>query len=436
MDLYIYPLNGPAVVVYIGSEVLFSARKVLDKVNELYLECFSEGGVGQYGKNIIFMIYVNMKTEQNKKRLLSLGKNEALRNLNFISDNVFGFLRLELYQNHAELYDVCTGKENRKQGVMHSLFSHMFSQIKRKYFWLGVVFDNPKRDEAINFYLNNGFFFQNVTFRTPSNVMLKFPVLGFTTQHPSFNRNIFSALSDISCNFSFKLKWTDMIYIQNNVYDKKVETAGKMDVQLGWLKPNLVDITYGDSLKFAVTVPKYYINWHSHPDVCYRAYNCYIGWPSGQDMKFIFQYYFSGLLFHLLFSAEGLYTIKLTENAMKMIYLFSFKPEWLYAISDVIKERFDFVTRYRIYDVPTSKRDETIKAFLQRANTATLRDYLVEDNVLVKEAIQYLERFTSPNFPIFQVIFYPSSYIETHTKSFETITLNTISSPRNNFCPT
>jgi hypothetical protein len=440
MEWKIYPLNGLAIAAYMNWNTFIDMKEIENRVDELYGECFDEDGIPYFGNNSVLIMYVNMKNEENKKRLLSLNREDALKSINLSAKNILGFLRIELYKEHAEIYDVCTGYDFRKQGIMHDLFQNMFLNIKKKYFWLGVTFDNPNRDTAIRFYLKEGFSFKNVGFVTPSNIRLKFPVLSFIKGERYPQRNMFLALSDIACNFTFKMKWTDMIYIQNNVYNRQVETGGSMDIVNGFLVPDVTSIVFGSPSTLSVATPVHYINWHSHPDICYKKFSCYIGWPSGQDMKNVFHNYSFGMIFHLIFTAEGLYTIKLTESAMKMVYILSFNHDWLLAIEEIIVTRFTYVEKYRGLSpgpslfVSFAKRDENIKEFLRKANTATLRDYLNgNNNVKVEQSIQYLSQFTSSLFPIFEVAFYPSDRI--YSRSFETIRLNTIRAPTNNFCP-
>ena len=441
-DFKIYALKRSAVAVYINNVTFFQQEEIQNRVDEIYGECFNELGIPDFGNNSVLILFVNMKNEENKRKLLSLNKGDALKSINISAKNILGLLRVELYNDYAEIYDVCTAYDFRRQGIMHALFENMFQVIRKKYFWLGVMFDNPNREAAIRFYLKEDFIFQNVSFITPSSVRLKFPVLSFVKgdklkKFPKINRNMFSALSDIACNFTFKLRWADMISVQNNVYSKNAETGGTMDIVNEFLIPNLNTVVYGDPANLTVDVPTHYINWHSHPDICYRAKNCYIGWPSGQDMRYLFHNYNLGVIFHLLFTSEGLYTMKLTVNAMKMIYILSFNFEWLNAIELVILNRFTHVEKYRTIQEnlfsPVQKRNENIKEFLRKANTATLKDYNTEENSTVKESIKYLEQFSSSSFPLFEVTYYDSTYIK--QRPFELISIDTIKAPLKNFCP-
>ena len=463
----VYPLKRDAVAVYINSlffQHIKNIKNIINKVNNLYNECFSSD-FDTNVKNSVLILYVDMETVKNKKGYLKLPEKQALKLLNENVNNIQGFLRLELYRDHIEIYDVCTGKNHRRQGVMHALFENMLEVTPKQYkmFWLGVVFDNPDRDKAINFYLKNGFAFNNTTFTTPSNIRLRSPVLSFTHKRGELNTktlNIYSALSDLECNFNFLFNWKDMILIQNNVYNLNAETGGTMNLipekNYVVLIPNLANIVYGDPNTLSVNTPQYYVSWHSHPDICYVKYNCYIGWPSSADMKNIYQEYLSGSLLHFVFTAEGLYAIKLSKEAMKFLYMIYYNSKWLESLGELINDRFYYAELHRGGDLFSDKeRSDRITQFLQKANNFTLRDYIVNPNnpketdflmflgnkdyskinTDVMNAVKYFEKYALANFPLFEVKFYSSAYILANKRRSETIRMDSIRAPFNNFCP-
>ena len=121
MDFKIYALQGAAVAVYMNSMVFFEQEEIGDRVDEIYGECFNETGIPYFGKNSVLILYVNMKNEDNKKKLLSLNSVEALKSIKLSAKNILGLLRVELYNDYAEICDVCTGYDFRRKGVMLSL---------------------------------------------------------------------------------------------------------------------------------------------------------------------------------------------------------------------------------------------------------------------------------------------------------------------------
>ncbi len=461
----VYPLKRDAVAIYINSPFFQdNTKKIISKVNNLYNECFSSD-FDTNVKNSVLILYVDMETQKNKRGYLKLNERQSLKLLNENVNNIQGFLRLELYRDHIEIYDVCTGENHRRQGVMHALFENMLevSPIQYKMFWLGVAFDNPDRDKAINFYLKNGFAFNNTTFTTPSNIKLRSPVLSFTHKRGELNTktlNIYSALSDLECNFIFLFNWVDMIIIQNNVHNLNVEAGGTMNIipQRNYilLTPNLANIVYGDPNTLSVNTPQYYVSWHSHPDICYVKYNCYIGWPSSVDMKSIYHEYLSGGLLHFVFTAEGLYAIKLSKEAMKFMYMIYYNSKWTESLGELINDRFYYAELHRGGDLFSDNRERSsrITEFLQKANNFTLRDYIVNPNNPkestflmflgnkdyskinrdVINAVNYFEQYAPANFPLFEVKFYSSSDIVSNQKGVVSIPMDTIRAPFNNFC--
>tara|TARA_X000001036_G_C20665152_1_gene800471 strand:- start:719 stop:1612 length:894 start_codon:yes stop_codon:yes gene_type:complete len=74
----------------------------------------------------------------------------------------------------------------------------------------------------------------------------------------------------------------------------------------------------------SVHTPLAPFNWHSHPLFLYKREGVCWGWPSGEDMREVIFFGLGGNKAHFVFSAEGVYVIRLTE---------CFK-EWLEKIPD------------------------------------------------------------------------------------------------------
>jgi hypothetical protein len=64
------------------------------------------------------------------------------------------------------------------------------------------------------------------------------------------------------------------------------------------------------------------LSFHTHPDVCYMEFGCFIGWPSGQDMKVIpYRYLMNDdILAHFVISAEGIWVMHLSYDFQKILY--------------------------------------------------------------------------------------------------------------------
>ena len=469
MNFQVYPLKMNAVAVYISSSMFKDSQNIIDKINNMYGECF-EGIFDTTIKNTVLVLYVEMETIENKNRYLEIYKKDNYKAFNILklnTNNIKGFLRIELYDKHIEIYDVCTGRKHRRTGVMHALFENVLEDAPPQFktFWLGVTFDNPNRDIAINFYLNNRFSFDNITFQTPSLIKLKFPVLSFIHKRGQANEksnvNIYTSLSSLECNFVFNLNWKDAILIQNNVYDKNTEACGVMTLSNKgkevFLSPNLQSVVYGNAKTFTINPPDYYVNWHSHPAICYTTHNCYIGWPSSLDMKYLYYKYSFGILLHFTFTGEGLYSLRLSKEAMKFVYIIALNRDWLNSVAELIYYRFHYIEQYRKNNLfsDSKEKEKNIAQFLEKANNFTLKEYIIDEknekkqkflsfihtinyskvNNDVIEAVKYFEQFAPANFPLFEVKFYTSDYILNNKNSVERIPISNIRSPLQSYCP-
>jgi ribosomal protein S18 acetylase RimI-like enzyme len=76
---------------------------------------------------------------------------------------------------------------------------------------------------------------------------------------------------------------------------------------------NKKNLSYGDA-GFTVNVPKdSEFTFHTHPRICYEHYSCFIGWPSGGDMRIIIQDTVKhNAKCQLVVSVEGIYFVSLT----------------------------------------------------------------------------------------------------------------------------
>lgn len=501
-DFLISPLKNNGVVIYINDR-LFPFLKIVNRINQLYVVCFDSQYIN-LEKNNTLILYMDMENLSNKAKILEIyGKDieKAFDVVNRNPQNILGFLKCERYISHLEIYDVCLDVSQRGTGIMYALFQNLQEIAPRiyKYFWLGVKFDNPLRDNALKLYTKSGFIFDGIGFFKNAD----FPVISMINRRDKQNTRqnieqntkqnieqnigslIYSGLDKIKCDFNLNLRWQDMIKVQNKYSQENVEYGGKLNMIPNsrnkkeiLLTPNYESIVMGD-FNYTVNIPNYRANWHSHPNICYQKDNCYIGWPSGQDMKYIFYNYPSGLLIHLLFTAEGLYVINLTLEAMKFIYIIGKNSDWIKSISELINLRFTYLEQYRSIMTdqqridclaktnslnclfyPSENKDVNIIKFIERANNYTLNKYIIREvgrendffqkiigiypyfpiaevNAKSLEAIEYYQTFTGRNvdFPIFQVKYYSSHYINANQNSIEKIPLSSIISPIQGFCP-
>jgi GNAT superfamily N-acetyltransferase len=475
---------------FIGNTKITNNAPIISRVNEMHRECF--GNDITLEKNNTLVLYIQPENDLLKEGYLKLyNKNieEAFKflNLEINKKNILACFRIEPYAKYAEIWDVCTDPRWRGRGIMHSLFED-FNRSAPNYFrafWLAVLYENSSRDKSINLYARSGFKFDRVTFQTPSGKTFPYPVISLVNLRDNIQVNPFEikrlsykGLDNIKCDFNIVLNWKNMIEIQQKYFNKNKEYGGKFDIIADKNKkneylliPNFLNAVQGGE-SFQVSPPSYYFNWHTHPNLCNIKLGCYIVWPSSWDMRYIYINYSSGLLFHTVFTPEGLYTIKLTTELMKFIYIISKNSEWITNIADLIFFRFSYLENYRKVETdiersqcikkynspeclfyPNKNRNEKIVNFIKFANNANFYQYAStkaeeiyfnilgvstkESNEKSIQAIKYFEEIAGrvANFPLFEVGFYSSEYIIQNQNTVQKIFLKTIKSPLNQFCP-
>lgn len=243
---------------------------------------------------------------------------------------ISGFLCLKIFTREyptAEIYNVCTAEERRGKGVMKSIMSSLLIDLQREIpnvrIWLGIDLNNPQKNMLVDFYVNLGFSSTNVDTITPSGTKPGFPFLSLYYQKSkdaAYEINkAKKAISNYICSNSPIHISIDLINQIREYIGKDVEYGGIIGLRKN--RNNVYEaeiplVVRGSPLN--VNTPNHYITWHTHPNICYPILQCFIGWPSGQDMATIFRIYQSGNIGHFVFAAEGIYFTALTHNMMRL----------------------------------------------------------------------------------------------------------------------
>lgn len=129
-------------------------------------------------------------------------------------------------------------------------------------------------------------------------------------------------------NLKVKLS-KNMIDLFSTYVQRPFEVAGKIaireynDDNVGILAFDKFNLIEGDKTNFVVPLPENApLSFHTHPDICYREFGCFLGWPSGQDMKVIPQKYLlnDDILAHFVISAEGIWIMHLNYDFQRILY--------------------------------------------------------------------------------------------------------------------
>jgi hypothetical protein len=323
--------------------------------------------------------------------------------------------------------------------------------------WLGIKLDSTSWAASLHVYVSAGFSHPVISDVTPSGMVPGFPFLSLfrskdiienspeeiaaIKEHATYLKNSY-ILSQSLCYTKVFVPPTVLKTVHDELVVKEiVEYGGAMVVvsqengvaELGIPRGSLVS---GSAEQFTVLPPYYWINWHTHPFICYSHYECYIGWPSGMDMAFIIYQYLLGGLCHIVFTAEGTYTIQLSIEMMKFLSMISDKRDCIDTLADVIRQRFSNLDQFRSISLTDpnrqhnliendmeglladgNKKDSFMERYLTLASTATFADLfnwetIVAENLtgpideeVVHNAMRCLEGSSKENVPIFSVNF-------------------------------
>ena len=466
-------------VIYINNSLFGRMKNTVNQVKNIYKKnCGIELGslCQQKSCNTTLAIYVT-NLDSNPSNTIDPITPATIEN--YLYKNILGFLTVELYNNYGEIYNVCTSINAREKGVMKSVLKSLLVDIPKDKIWLGIDIKNPIRDKVIRLYLSVGFNPRGIQYITPSGTFPSFPFISLV-----YNKgNPIDISKDVVNNIGEHIKKMVQQYnkrggrcsvttymrpeliseIKNNYITSNIEHGGIIGVKRldnGKYLLGLAVTTKGNDNFFTVKIPTYYINWHTHPLICYQKNLCYIGWPSGQDMSLLIRSYNDGLLAHILFANEGVYFLQLSPDMM--IFIRSIPSQCVNILGKMIKYFFENLENFRninydqerirclnkVNDIrcltyDTKQKNISIQNIVNIIHKTKLSDILnsSSSNSSIQQSIYGSQQCIfnamknlnkSSNIPIFQVQYTPMNQatqkgIETH--------INYYMAPINSTCP-
>jgi ribosomal protein S18 acetylase RimI-like enzyme len=296
-----------------------------------------------------------------------------------------------------ELWDVCTEKESRGRGYASQILESILLFSAKSRIWLGVLFWNPEFLRAVKLYAKYGFQKPDFSNRSLSGASFPFSFLSLYWERGmqvSDQTKIIESALRLRENYmgnrgkcSIRLRFENsLLKTMFEVYsEQKIEYGGKMRIfeyvdtgasyraaRVGFSPQLEIE---GSKEGFVVNVPPAPINFHTHPNICYATYGCYLGWPSSSDMASILQNYDNGQRLHMLMSREGIYFISLSLN---FIRAWTSAPKWFKeGLVGSVLNFFGNVEKHRAgSDIPFAVANETLSTFLTGVNKFSTNDAL------------------------------------------------------------
>jgi hypothetical protein len=311
------------------------------------------------------------KYEEEEEEISDM-ENQILLELlnNKYYKNIVSFLSIMIFPDINEIWNVCTVKSSRDKGISKKIFSSLIKEFIDKALWLAVSLtdsenrkkDNPFLAKLINLYTSLGFIPKEIVFSSPSEFFWNYPNLSmvlpkdrtfvgeYIDKHREESLKIINSFNKTKgvCKIKYNIEPKTMNEIYEFISEDEefsgiLEPNKKKDEYILTVKRIIKGTSEGEN--FTVINPPSFINWHTHPFICYVRGNCFIQWPSGQDLSYIFANHTRGHVLHFVFSEEGVYGISLTKEIMFLLRFMSYNC--MYYLSELIRFYFTKFEQYR-----------------------------------------------------------------------------------------
>lgn len=353
----------------------------------------------------------------------------------------------------AEIYDVCTDPKFRKRGYMRDIFSKLEMYLIYNgcsKIWLGIDLRNPLWEGVLKLYVSLGFKNPKITKRSSMDKPISFKALRLVKnirENDLEQNKILLIANELRNDYLASLADTSFIKIiipkslclalKNAYINKGREYAGifLVDSKRNIENFDFYSLAYpvdsqtgGSWTHFIVNSPRNFaFSFHTHPDICYSRVNCYIGWPSGMDMRFVTECYDLGTRKHFVITKEGIYSIQMTKQFSGLWRLIK-SQDCKNIISYLIGEIFAQFEKFRQKEIIKLMNNlgllSPTGADLHRITQTTLMEYnkivqqttfhqllkLINNKNFIKECIEYYKDVD--DFILFNVSFANWQHIE------------------------
>lgn len=145
---------------------------ITDRIKQVLLTCnFGYSICGFYTSDCNGYFVLHLKNGSGIKTINDLLKNPTL---------ITSVVKVVVFANVIELYDVCTLYTHRNKGYMKSLMVELIKTFANKDVWLGIDFYHPDFEKITNFYISFGFGNPGNVIKTTQGTMLQKSVLSLS----------------------------------------------------------------------------------------------------------------------------------------------------------------------------------------------------------------------------------------------------------------
>jgi len=439
--------------VFISYNIINYVPNVVKKIKSIFaLNCGDDDDL-IFDTNNVLALYIDTTKIRNEYALDYYGPIVNINNLeNIYYEMIEGFLIFDYFNFHTEISVICVQYLSNPIEVTKGIISNTITAYINDLssIFMTVSINNIYWDALVDIAISIGFDNPVITDTTPSGKKFEDMAISLV-YHKEYNdaddidikkykiKEIADSLKQATlakyniCNIDIYIPVDVMKDIYIKYINNKVEYGGSFALykeKNGVYELNVPEnsISKGSEDTYAVMPPENYLNWHTHPSVCYTDFKCYIGWPSGQDMSYVFENFINfGLLTHFVITVEGVYIVKITTMIMK--YLSELREsECIIEISNIIRERFTNLEEYRLsknilgkeqcegldcLKVDKDQREIIMKSYLSMVSITTINDliswaknYQLENSEYFYNIDKLCLNDNIASVPIFSVNFY------------------------------
>lgn len=330
--------------------------------------------------------------------------NEANRD-NFNQSNILGYANVIVSENIAEIIELQS--ENNNYRIQEHLLRYIFNFFLLKILKIKIDLANPNWKSNIDFYINLGFANpeKNIDETMSLTLVDKINIEETSIQLNNLISSLVSKKCKLKIYFGKTLANTLASYLK-----KPYEVAGKIFIGryengIGILGFNTETLIKGDQQNFVVALPENApISFHTHPDICYKEFGCFLGWPSGPDMRSIPYKYLQNddILVHFVISSEGIWLIHPTVQFQQLMRSLKQASDETcgFSLLESILNTFTFFEQGRQYElVQPTERHVVKKQFLKIAKHFKISDLASN----IPELQQYCSQYITKDALLFNV---------------------------------
>jgi hypothetical protein len=216
-----------------------------------------------------------------------------------------------------------------------------------------ISIKNPCMDKIIVKLGEQGYGCPRVVVKSINNVLFKTPKIIVTNHCKTKSKLQLGDFSEPSINFSKN----DVDYFKT-LLTKQFECGGNIKyTKSGMYKIVRSSVIKGDKDTIDLDISQY--NFHTHPKSVYDGN--FVGWFSGEDIKYIIYNSLLGLDYHFLVTMEGVYIIGMTKEFISDSKIFGEKK--LDDIVDYIYNMFVQLEDLRFNNKSNTIDDTTVRIF-------------------------------------------------------------------------